>query len=517
MANQELFQSTPGRLVPATDTLNREGAPAYRLPPKQRLAQLLATGCFNQTFYADGADQVRAILEVANELDAEYLVKAALWARQYGYMKDSPALIAAILAVKDGALLERVFARVIDTPKMLRNFVQILRSGVVGRKSLGTRPKRLVERWLEQASDAQLLNASVGQAPSLADLVKMVHPKPANPAREAFYAWLIGRPHDAQVLPPVVADYERFKREGGVLPAVDWQLLTALPLTAAHWVEIARNAKWHMTRMNLNTFARHGVFAVEGMTELVAARLRDAEVIRKARVFPYQLLAAYANADDAVPVAVKEALQDALEASLANVPALPGQVFVLVDVSGSMRSPVTGTRKGASTKVQCVEAAALIASAVLRANPTARVLPFEQDVVPVTLNPRDSVVSNTAKLAALGGGGTNVSAPLAQLNREGAHGDLVWVVSDNQSWVDAKRYGGPALAGEFEVFRRRNPRAKLVCLDLQPYGSTQAAEREDILNVGGFSDAVFELVAAFAEGRMVAGHWVEAIEAIAVV
>jgi hypothetical protein len=37
---------------------------------------------------------------------------------------------------------------------------------------------------------------------------------------------------------------------------------------------------------------------------------------------------------------------------------------------------------------------------------------------------------------------------------------------------------------------------------VQPYGSTQAAEREDILNIGGFSDAVFEIIAAFAARRV---------------
>ena len=38
---------------------------------------------------------------------------------------------------------------------------------------------------------------------------------------------------------------------------------------------------------------------------------------------------------------------------------------------------------------------------------------------------------------------------------------------------------------------------KLVCIDIQPYGSTQAPERDDILNIGGFSDAVFNVVASF--------------------
>ena len=38
---------------------------------------------------------------------------------------------------------------------------------------------------------------------------------------------------------------------------------------------------------------------------------------------------------------------------------------------------------------------------------------------------------------------------------------------------------------------------KLVCIDIQPYGSTQAPERDDILNIGGFSDAVFHVVASY--------------------
>jgi 60 kDa SS-A/Ro ribonucleoprotein len=51
------------------------------------------------------------------------------------------------------------------------------------------------------------------------------------------------------------------------------------------------------------------------------------------------------------------------------------------------------------------------------------------------------------------------------------------------------------------------PSPKLVCIDFQPYTTTQAPERSDILNVGGFSDAVFSVVAAFLAddgGRFVA-------------
>jgi len=59
-----------------------------------------------------------------------------------------------------------------------------------------------------------------------------------------------------------------------------------------------------------------------------------------------------------------------------------------------------------------------------------------------------------------------------------------------------------------------NPKARLVCLDIQPYGTTQAAEREDVMNIGGFSDAVFEAIAAFAKGESGAEHWLGEIEKI---
>ncbi|MFN9977234.1 MAG: TROVE domain-containing protein, partial [Phycisphaerae bacterium] len=41
---------------------------------------------------------------------------------------------------------------------------------------------------------------------------------------------------------------------------------------------------------------------------------------------------------------------------------------------------------------------------------------------------------------------------------------------------------------------------KLICIDLQPNTTTQAPERSDILNIGGFSDAVFNVIAAFLAG-----------------
>ena len=348
MANTTLFQSIKNRLI-KTDTYNEAGGIAYTLTPKQQLAQLAATGCLNNTYYADAQSQLDQVLKLAESLDAEFIAKTAVYARQKGLMKDMPALLLAVLAQKDVNMLARVFDQVVDNGKMLRNFA---------------------------------------------------------------------------------------------------------------------------------------------------------------------LLTAYQATSNQMPSEIREALQDAMETAVQNVPVIQGKVVVCPDVSGSMHSSVTGYRGSATSKTRCIDIAALVSAAMLRTNPQARVIPFEQITVNVKLNPRDSIMTNAEKLANIGGGGTACSAPLAMLNREKADVDLVVIVSDNESWADDSQGWGAttSLMKEWDILKRRCPEAKLVCLDIQPYTKAQARNRHDILNIGGFSDQVFSLIGSFAERGMGTEFWVEEIE-----
>lgn len=531
MANKTLFRTVVGKLLPETTAINNERAPAYEFSARHALAQYAATGCLNRTFYASADEQLAKVLELCAQVDAEFIAKTAVFCRERGFMKDMPALLCAVLSVRDRTFLAQVFPRVIDDGKMLRNFVQIIRSGVVGRKSLGTAPKRLVREWFEARDAASIFKASVGQSPSIADILKMVHPKPVAAEREALYGYLIGKAHNAEALPQIVRDFETFKGSvlgGGIasvasitaeVPRVPFQMLTALNLGPSEWAEVARHASWTMTRMNLNTFARHKVFEVEGMTKLIAERLRNPELVRRARVFPYQLMAAYSAAGKDVPVRVREALQDAMEIATKNVPKINGKVYVFPDVSGSMHSSVTGYRQGSTSAVRCIDVAALVAATVLRQNTEAEVIPFESKAIEIRLNARDSVMTNAEKLAKLPAGGTNCSSPLALLNKRRATGDLVIYISDNESWIDTQHYGrfGGGITQtmrEWARFKQRNHHARMVCIDVQANTTTQGAEREDIFNVGGFSDNVFQVIAEFAAGNLSDQHWVKQIEAL---
>ncbi len=520
MANNLLFRSLRGLLSPKTDAVNESGGTAYDFNDQQKLAQYAATGCLNSTYYASAAQQLETVLTMCEANEPEFIAQVALFARTKGYMKDMPALLCAVLSVRSPGLLAEIFDRVIDSPKMLRNFVQIMRSGATGRKSLGSLPKRLILQWLEARTDEQLFCASVGQDPSLADIIRMVHPKPKSASREALYAYLIGRNFSEDALPELVRQYDAFKRNvapvASATPDVPFQMLTALPLAKQNWQQIALNASWTMTRMNLNTFLRQGVFDDDALVAVVANRLKNPELVRKAKVFPYQLLTAWLNISTEVPGAIRDALQDAMEIAVGNVPQISGQVYVLPDISGSMHSPVTGHRAGASTAAKCIDVAALVSAAVMRNNPDTQVVPFSDRVTVCKLNPRDTVMTNAEKLMNLPSGGTNCSLPLKHLNDRKAKGNLVIYVSDNESWIDSNRrsyYGNHATETmqQWKVFKQRNPQAKMICIDIQPYGTTQAAEQSDIINVGGFSDHVFQLIADVAGGCFSQNHWVNEI------
>ena len=370
------------------------------------------------------------------------------------------------------------------------------------------------------------------------------------------------------------------------------------------------------------------------MARLVAARLRDKEAQRKAGVMPYQMLAACGSLEADAPQEVRAALEDALEASLERVPELPGRVAVCIDVSGSMQSPLTGRKPGASTKVRCVDVAALYACAVARKNPNALIVPFDDTCHDFELAPGEGVFEASRRLAELGQGGTDCSLPLNLLAERASRGsgvDTVVFLSDNESWMDRwrdiwtaapspdpgrpeilfsgwdessrieqlmaagpdpslppleearvkglfgpepdpelhdlRRLGmlgtkmGPfptpaqvhrarcmemlaeseehhaRMLAAFEAaydewlaapvqtsahpahaaylrLREQCPAIRLICIDLQPYGSVQVLDRPYVLNLGGFSDHVFELVAEWAKSPQSSSYWVDEVEAV---
>ena len=153
MVNRDVFKTQRGRHLPAADTVNRAGGTAYGFGPEHALAQLAVTGCLNNTYYAGAGEQLSEVLQAARRCQPAFVARTAVYARRRGYMKDMPALLLAFLAVESGGnALDAAWPHVVDNGRMLRNFVQIIRSGALGRKSFGTMGQNALRQWFESRS-----------------------------------------------------------------------------------------------------------------------------------------------------------------------------------------------------------------------------------------------------------------------------------------------------------------------------------------------------------------------------
>jgi 60 kDa SS-A/Ro ribonucleoprotein len=539
MANKALFHGTPpGQIIDTPTTRNDAGGLAYTRSDETALAQMALTGTMNDTFYVAAELQYDRLYALANKVSPTYLAKLAIYAHEFGYMKDTPAFLLAVLTKRDVTLVEPVFRRIIHNGKSLRNFVQFMRSGMCGRKSLGTASKRLIQNWLNSQSISKLLRASIGNAPSLTDIVKMVHPKAPDQAHNEFYQWLIkGDLPNYTPLKDFYAYRDKLNetkqpagmiRGGeedsipnlGPLPNVPFEMLMNLDLPSSAWIELADQMTWTQLRMNLNNLKKNKVFEDPIVLSRIALRLGDADAVKAARVFPYQLFTTHLNIDADMPLPIKNALRDAVHVALSNVPEIIQSLMIGTDISLSMDDPVTGRRKGATTKTRNVDVAALVTSAFVRTSKRVACVPFNTQGRDgsMYLNRANSVFDNARSLAGLVGGGTVIEIPLQVLNNRPDYftmdeDGVILIISDNESWANARRdqYFGHMLARkdgrntplmlEWRHFRKTHPKAKMILLDISPNTTIQAPDEPGVLNIGGFSDNVFRLIDDFVNDR----------------
>ena len=231
-------------------------------------------------------------------------------------MKDMPAALLAVLSKRDSQLMHQVFDRVVDNGRVLRTLFQMIRSGQFGRTGLSSSLQRAFQRWLNEASVGTLLSASIGDKPSLRDVLRLARPTPKDNARRALFGWLTDKevekwaPATEADLPEQVQGLIAYRKaetaEAQALIlgnlSVRWDLLADAAKGPLVWKAIARQMGPQALRMNLNTLVRHEVFGNgtkdDALVDYVAGRIADAAEIRRSRQFPYQFLAAYLNADE---------------------------------------------------------------------------------------------------------------------------------------------------------------------------------------------------------------------------
>ncbi|MCT9092831.1 TROVE domain-containing protein [Streptomyces sp. ASQP_92] len=222
--------------------------------------------------------------------------------------------------------------------------------------------------------------------------------------------------------------------------AFTWEMLAGWlqrPMDKEAWEAVIPSMGYMALLRNLRNFDEAGVS--DEVAEQVAKRLADPSQVAKSRQLPMRFYSAY-NA--APSLRWGHALEKALTASLANIPALPGRSLVLVDTSSSMHASFS--RDGSLMRW---DAAALFGMALGRRCASADVVSFSSARYYVNDAPgaKTKAFPLTAGASVLGdvkkwrdggwflGGGTDTAAALRQEYR--GH-DRVIIVTDEQAGYD---------------------------------------------------------------------------------
>lgn len=488
---------SPIKTVGAPVNRTFEGAKALHRDPKSELFLLAITNMVaEKTFYESGSQRDQRFAELIRKVtvqDPEWVQRLVPWLRNTAQMRSAPVVMAAEYVAAGGPNGRKVVASAMsraDEPAELlaywsaehgRRFPQSVKRGVADAA------RRLYDE------KAALKYDGLSRAWRMADVVELVHPKPANQAQSDLFRYLLDRrhhPEDVEVGPslPKVASRAELEavpedRRRGMLRArgpdllnvsgATWEWLSGwLPggMDAEAWEAVIPSMGYMALLRNLRNFDDAGIS--DEMTRIVQGVLADPEAVARSRQFPYRFWSAYRNVPS---LRWAQTLETALELSLRNIPTLSGRTLVLTDTSGSMMSPVS-----AKAKVRHFEIAALFAAAVAKQAKDLDLVSFATFSEKIPFSKSSSVlrtVESVENRIGRVGHGTRLGAAVKQW----FHGhDRVVVFSDLQTHDQV-----PALPGVVTyVFNTGG---------YQP--TPVAVGEKGHYELGGFSDATFRLMA----------------------
>lgn len=396
-----------------------EGAPAARMTPEQALRRsVLSCLLWENEFYEDGqtiADRIVALAK--EEADLVKLGRLAVEARNRFHLRHVPLLLCSVLADRAAGiphcagLVQYVLADCIQRADEMAEFLAIYAklNGIPPDKiksKLRAQVKRGLARAFQKFDRYQITKWNRDGAITMRDALFLSHARPRDDEQTAVFRELAEKK-----LPPA--------------PTWEHQLMVGGDKKET-FEELIREGKlgYFALLRNLRNMQQAGCDE---------ALVRDAIRARRGgahRVLPFRFIAAAKAAPK-----FEEDLDIAMCAGLQQQPKLPGKTIVIIDVSGSMNTPLSaksdmtrmlaGCALGAIARELCEESAiyATGGNDTLRTHATALVPPRHGMAL---------VDAITGMSRPLGGGGIFLKQAIDYVREAEKTADRIIVITDEQ-------------------------------------------------------------------------------------
>lgn len=463
---------------------NHEGGLAFTASPQLELYQRACTCLIEDRFYTRAAQQLTDLRAAIHQCDRSYVLKLANYARNEMHLRTLPMILLAEASVMHGGAsneaktdvrdyVSKVVRRADEPGELLAYWINQLGQGT--KAKLPNALKKGLSDALKRFDEYQLAKYNTSNRTGsvrLKDVLKLVHAKPDTPER----AWL----------------YKRVLEDCLATPETWEVVISAQGASAESWNAIAPKMGIMALVRNLRNFEKHDAqLAIAHAVSVITDPIK----VRESKLLPFRWLAAEREVSSQ---GLKDALREAINLSLANVPVWQGRTAIFVDLSGSMSSPLS-----AKSKLLYVDVASLMGAMATKLSAGDYLVGgFGQSYADVPVSRHDSVLTNGEKIRHTAvGHSTNAWLTLESLRKRGKVFDRVLIFSDMQCY-DSHGGGHQSLAEQWVRYRKEvNPKALLYSVDLAGYGTLQFPEtakgNNGVVQLAGWSERVLDLIDAY--------------------
>lgn len=447
-------------------TVNKEGHVAYGMTDKSKLVTQVLTSFFNESkFYGDNSKEMMELIPKVIKADPEFVSNLAVFARREFNMRSVAHVLTAFLAHEvEGkpyvrSTVKGVSLRGDDITEIMAFYLSTFGKPVPNslKKGIGE-----VLQNLDEYALAKYKGAS--KDVKMRDLLCLCRPKPVSKEQEALWKRCL---------------------EGTLETPYTWETeLSARGNAKEVWEELIASHKVGYMAMLRNL--RNIVQANPANLDAALNYIRDPEAVKRSKQLPFRFLSAYRSLSGIGTSKVFDALEDAIDISVENLPKLSGRTVIAIDVSGSMSDAISS-----KSDVRCCDLSVLLGLIANRICEDSIVYTFNHFIKRMNVSRRSGLIS-TAINYSHPGGGTDMLLPFQKMIDENIFADRVIILSDNE--CNGGWFGKSTVQAYADRYRLLTGHDIWVhAIDLQGYGTQQFCGQKTNI-IAGWSEKVFDFI-----------------------
>lgn len=453
-------------------TTNKDGYPAYSMNDKAKLVTQVTTSFLNEKkFYGDNTqDMIETIKRVVKN-DPQFVSNLAVFARREFNMRSVAHVLVGYLAniVEGKPYVKRtvkgVTLRGDDATEILSFYLNTF-----GKPIPNSLRKGLKEVFSNFDAYTLAKYKGEGKNVKMRDILCLCRPNPVTAEQSKLWKDLL---------------------EGKIATPYTWETeLSAKGNKKEVWEDLIASGKlpYMAALRNMRNIVNAKPDNLNDYLKFIA----DPKNVKRSKQLPFRFLSAYRNVSG---TKVLDALEDAAEASIENLPKIPGKTVIAIDVSGSM-----SCRVSAMSDVRCCDIATLLGLITSRICEDAQVYQFDDRIREMAVSKHSGLLYATTH-ESCPGGGTNMNLPFSLMLNKKIDCDRVIILSDNMCNTSSSWYSNAPVQTIADRYRRDSGNNIWVhAIDLQGYGTQQFAGPKTNI-IAGWSEKIFDFILMAEQGE----------------